>query len=78
MRKGTAYPPSGYDELDNMHMIPRSEHFRITPSPGAVTDRYGKVLLIFLVILFLDFYDTIIELVSEYQLYLNLFHGCFH
>lgn len=44
LRKGTAYPPSGYNELDNMHMIPRSEHFRITPSPGAVTDRYGKIL----------------------------------
>ncbi|KAK7582219.1 hypothetical protein V9T40_013664 [Parthenolecanium corni] len=43
LRKGTAYPPSGYNELDNMHMIPRSEHFRITPSPGAVTDRYDQM-----------------------------------
>jgi len=37
------YPQSGYDELDaTPHLIPRSEHFRVTPSPGAVTDRYGK------------------------------------
>jgi hypothetical protein len=37
------YPQSGYDELDaTPHMIPRPEHFRITPSPGAVTDRYGN------------------------------------
>ena len=43
MRKGAPYPASGYDELDaTSHMIQRSEHFRITPSPGAVTDRYGK------------------------------------
>lgn len=47
MRKGGQYPPSGYDELDNIHMIPRSEQFRITPSPGAITDRYGNHLPIF-------------------------------
>ncbi|XP_065210266.1 catenin delta-2 isoform X2 [Planococcus citri] len=44
MRKGGPYPASGYDELDaTSHMIPRSEHFRITPSPGAVTDRYDQM-----------------------------------
>ena len=43
LRKGGSYPQSAYDELDPApHLIPRTEHFRITPSPGAVTDRYGK------------------------------------
>lgn len=53
MRKGDSYPQSGYDELDTApHMIPRSEHFRITPSPGAVTERYGKCKHVYLFILF--------------------------
>nr|XP_018915162.1 PREDICTED: catenin delta-2 isoform X3 [Bemisia tabaci] len=38
---GVPYLPSGYDELDATHMLQRPEHFRITPSPGDVSDRYG-------------------------------------
>lgn len=45
LRKGPPFPSPGYDELDATHILPRTDHYRITPSPGGLGDRYGKHIL---------------------------------
>lgn len=42
LRKGPPFPAAGYDELEASHILPRTDHYRITPSPGGLGDRYGK------------------------------------
>lgn len=44
LRKGAPFPQSGYDELDTTLLPPRSDHYRITPSPGPGVpgDRFGE------------------------------------
>lgn len=42
LRKGPPFPSAGYDDLEASHILPRTDHYRITPSPGGLGDRYGK------------------------------------
>ncbi|XP_039298830.1 catenin delta-2 isoform X6 [Nilaparvata lugens] len=43
LRKAAPFPSPGYDDLENSHIIPRPEHYRITPSPGGLADRYDQL-----------------------------------
>lgn len=43
LRKGPPFPSVGYDDLEAPHILPRTDHYRITPSPGSLGDRYGKI-----------------------------------
>ncbi|RZF46104.1 hypothetical protein LSTR_LSTR012964 [Laodelphax striatellus] len=43
LRKAAPFPSPGYDELENSHIIPRPEHYRITPSPAGLADRYDQL-----------------------------------
>lgn len=43
LRKGPPFPSPGYDELDATHILPRTDHYRITPSPGGLGDRYDQL-----------------------------------
>ncbi|XP_046682314.1 catenin delta-2 isoform X5 [Homalodisca vitripennis] len=43
LRKGPPFPSAGYDELEAAHILPRTDHYRITPSPGGLGDRYDQM-----------------------------------
>ncbi|XP_054279564.1 catenin delta-2 isoform X4 [Macrosteles quadrilineatus] len=43
LRKGAPFPTAGYDELEPSHILPRTDHYRITPSPGGIGDRYDQM-----------------------------------
>lgn len=42
LRKGPPFSSAGYDDLEASHILARTDHYRITPSPGGLGDRYGK------------------------------------
>ncbi|XP_075219493.1 catenin delta-2-like isoform X2 [Lycorma delicatula] len=43
LRKGAPFPSPGYDELEGTHILPRPDHYRITPSPAGLADRYDQL-----------------------------------
>lgn len=43
LRKGAPFSQTGYDELDSTLLASRQDHYRITPSPGAPVDQYGRL-----------------------------------